>query len=252
MMKGNPLQIRFFIGVALAAAVACLPAAAPKSPLPPPPVWQDADYPKYTAETFADYPPAAEPIDFLKVNYPLLHAAIFFETNRVRAQHDLPLLQHSPALEVAAEMHAHDMVIGDFFSHDNPHDPDRRTPSLRLAQVGITSGRRAENIADTFGIRYKSGGLVIPPRTGQPSFLDFTSRQPIPAHTYLSFAAAVVDEWLHSPGHRENILDSRFKYLGCGAYHYRRIHFHYMDCFKVAQEFASVVPEAFLRPRISQ
>lgn len=245
-------QIRIFVGVALAATLAGLLAAAPKSPVPPAPAWQDADYPKYTPETFAAYPPAAETIDFLKVDYPLLNAAIFYETNRVRALNGLPPLNHCPALEVAAEMHAHDMVIGDFFSHDNPDDPDRRTPALRLAQVGITSGRRTENIADTFGIRYQSGGLVVPPRTGQPYFLDYTTRRPIPPHTYLSFAAAVVDEWLHSPGHRENILDGRVKYLGCGAYHYRRIHFHYMDCFKVTQEFASFVPEAFLRPRIPQ
>jgi uncharacterized protein YkwD len=248
-MRRAPARIQQIVLGLLGLGLTLLTIAAPKPSIRPP-VWQDADYPHFTPESFREYAPANAPIEFQQVNYPLLNAAIFFETNRIRALHDLPSLQHSPALEVAAEMHAHDMVIGNFFSHENPFEPYRKTPALRLAEVGITSGRRAENIADTFGIQYKSGGLLIPPKTGQPDFLYFSTREPIPPHTCNTFAAAVVDEWLHSPGHRDNILDVRFRYLGCGAYHYRRIYFHYMDCFKVVQEFASEVPEALLRPRV--
>ena len=62
MMSANSLRIRVLLGLALAAGLAGRPAAAPKSPLPPPPVWQDADYPKYTADTFAAFPPPPNPL----------------------------------------------------------------------------------------------------------------------------------------------------------------------------------------------
>ena len=40
----------------------------------------------------------------------------------------------------------------------------------------------------------------------------------IPYRTYWGFAKDVVDGWMHSPGHRANILNRDFKRLGCGVY----------------------------------
>ncbi len=36
-------------------------------------------------------------------------------------------------------------------------------------------------------------------------------------HTYLSFADAIVDGWMRSPGHRANLLNKRAIELGVGT-----------------------------------
>jgi uncharacterized protein YkwD len=64
-----------------------------------------------------------------------------------------------------------------FFSHTNPDGLD---PFARAARAGLTA--RAENIA-----------------YGQPD------------------AAAVMDAWMNSPGHRANILDCSLTRLGVGV-----------------------------------
>ncbi len=45
----------------------------------------------------------------------------------------------------------------------NPHEPEKRTFSQRLAMVGVEEGYRAENISEMFGIRYEQGASLIPP-----------------------------------------------------------------------------------------
>jgi uncharacterized protein YkwD len=36
--------------------------------------------------------------------------------------------------------------------------------------------------------------------------------------SYLLLAKELVDIWMKSPGHRANILNAEFNYLGCGAF----------------------------------
>lgn len=45
----------------------------------------------------------------------------------------------------------------------NPHEPEKRTFSQRLAMFGVEEGYRAENISEMFGIRYEQGASLIPP-----------------------------------------------------------------------------------------
>mgnify|MGYP002380490786 FL=1 len=40
---------------------------------------------------------------------------------------------------------------------------------------------------------------------------------PIATHTPLSFAEALLNQWMESPGHRENILRKTPTHLGCHA-----------------------------------
>ncbi|MEU6386421.1 CAP domain-containing protein [Streptomyces bauhiniae] len=83
------------------------------------------------------------------------------------------------ALAGLAEAFSGDMAARDFFDHT---DPDGATPWDRAAKAGIT-GLGGENIA-----------------RGQ------------------SDAAAVMDAWMNSPGHRANILNCDFKTLGVGVH----------------------------------
>jgi uncharacterized protein YkwD len=205
--------------------------------------WSDALYRKYSCRKFESFPPANKPIDFDHIDYPLLNAAIFFATNCARIKHGMPPFVHSMELEKAAFLHSKDMVEDDFFSHDNPYKTQKRSPSERMALAGVTAGNRAENIAIDFGINYKSGDPVVPPRNRGEVFRDPRTGRPLSAHTYNSLAASLVESWMHSARHRANILNQNLKYLGSGAFHFRDRAFYWMDTFKATQDFASDVPD---------
>jgi uncharacterized protein YkwD len=82
-----------------------------------------------------------------------------------------------PALAALARAHSADMRDRDFFDHVNP---DRLDPFERGSRAGVVV--RAENIAE-----------------GQPD------------------PAAVMDAWMHSAGHRANILNCDLTRLGVGV-----------------------------------
>ena len=106
--------------------------------------------------------------------------------NRIRSRHDLRPLQDSARLRKAALRHSRDMVRRGFFDHDSPGGGDlvsrARAAGYIRAGVGWTVG---ENIA------WGSGRLATP--------------------------ASIVDAWMHSAGHRHNILSPAFRDLGVGV-----------------------------------
>ncbi|WP_346620064.1 CAP domain-containing protein [Blastococcus montanus] len=97
--------------------------------------------------------------------------------NEQRALAGCGAVTADPALAGVARAHSADMRDRGFFDHVNPSGVD---PFERARQVGITA--RAENIA-----------------RGQRD------------------AAAVMEAWMNSPGHRKNILDCRLRTLGVGV-----------------------------------
>ena len=90
-----------------------------------------------------------------------------------------PVAWLEPAASAAYD-HAVDMDVRDFFDHDNP---DGESPGTRLAQVGLGGRGWGENIA-----------------RGQ--------HDPI----------SVMFAWMNSPGHRANILNPSYRYLGVGVH----------------------------------
>ncbi|WP_412541840.1 CAP domain-containing protein [Longispora sp. K20-0274] len=82
-------------------------------------------------------------------------------------------------LAVAARMHSADMIKRSFFDHTNP---DGKSPGERIAAAGYSGSLWGENIA-----------------AGQ--------RDP----------ASVMKAWMNSPGHKANILNCKFKFLGVGV-----------------------------------
>ncbi len=202
--------------------------------------WDDSHYEKFTPATFAAYAPANREISFQKIDYALLSAALFFESNLQRAKNRMEPFLYSPALREAAFGHAKDMAEKDFHSHVNPEDPKKRTLAERLDLVGIRRCAMSENVAFVPGRKYpitkvsNSGGEI-----------DVDTENVPPAHTYASFARQVVETWMASPGHRKNLLPDQVRYLGCGAYYYRKELLTPqgkvigLDYFKVCQNFAS-------------
>jgi uncharacterized protein YkwD len=201
--------------------------------------WSDSDYEIYDYVSFATMPAANGRVDMNNIDYPLLDAAIFYETNRRRVENNRKPFLHSPALEKAATGHSRDMVAHNFFSHTSPVK-GKETMRKRLALVGITRATTGENIANTFGIEYEAGKSVYtPPQNGGYFSYEYKG-EPIQNHTYLGLAKAALDMWMHSPGHRANILNPKFTYLGAGAAHYNNSGFFDMDYFKLTQNFASI------------
>jgi uncharacterized protein YkwD len=152
--------------------------------------WKDADYARFTPQTFSAYAPAQRAIDPRAIDYELLSAALFYATNAERIKHGHPPFAHSRALRNCAFEHSRDMAAGNFFSHENPRNSAMRTPWQRMAAHGITGGYRAENIA----------------------------MWPLHSSSYQSCAAAIVNQWMKSRGHRANILSRKCTLLGCGAH----------------------------------
>jgi uncharacterized protein YkwD len=157
-------------------------------------------------------------IDFERVDEPLLGLAVLVATNERRVEHGLaPLRQHPRLIRMAAR-HARRMAEHDFYSHEDPIESTG--PEERAAASGIANPMVAENIHDYRALR--SDGGAVYPLSGRGRFSVEPDGAAIPAHTYWSFAEAIVDEWMASPGHRANILSRDARQLGVGVSFYWR------------------------------
>jgi uncharacterized protein YkwD len=127
---------------------------------------------------------AWEHIDYLKD----LEREVFDLTNEVRQDHHLmPLIQDTTLIDIA-RAHSDDMLERNYFSHislDGKSIKDRVAPaySRSLSQAG-------ENIWGGHGYDYSDSTLM---------------------------ARLIVDSWMSSPGHRANILNPNYNYVGVGV-----------------------------------
>lgn len=109
-------------------------------------------------------------------------------TNRERTRKNLPPLETDEVLQKIACRHSRDMLRQNFFRHENP---DGDGPSDRVAALHRRFvGDAAENIWGQSGRRHESG---------------------------LSLAVRIVEQWMDSPPHRENILRPAFTHVGICA-----------------------------------
>ncbi len=102
--------------------------------------------------------------------------------NAERTRHGLRPVREEPRLRRAARRHARDMAARGFFAHESPEGVG---PHERIRRAGYSGARlTGENLAR--GER----------EAGAPS--------------------AIVDGWMHSPGHRANVLRRGFEEIGIG------------------------------------
>ncbi|MGV9789880.1 CAP domain-containing protein [Streptomyces sp. NPDC003435] len=172
-----------------AAPAPSAPASAPTSQAPAPkptpskPAADPAPAPKPTeSQTKAPAPEPKTPETSAPVTVSaqaVAEAEVLRLVNVERAKVGCTPVAANSALTGLAEAFSGDMAARAFFDHT---DPDGATPWDRAAKAGIT-GLGGENIA-----------------RGQ------------------SDAAAVMEAWMNSPGHRANILNCDFKTLGVGVH----------------------------------
>ncbi|PIQ26913.1 hypothetical protein COW36_16910 [bacterium (Candidatus Blackallbacteria) CG17_big_fil_post_rev_8_21_14_2_50_48_46] len=135
--------------------------------------------PVYVGKTYPLAEPSPSP---LKEQFATtLEAArkLVFLINQERLKHNLPELKENDLLDYVSWKHSEDMAKNRFFAHLNPKGED---PNERFHRAGGT-GQVGENIAFDLSVEG--------------------------AHHRL----------MNSPGHRANILDSRFTHLGVGVYY---------------------------------
>lgn len=114
------------------------------------------------------------------IDYRSMGKANYHFTNAFRVYHNESPLTWNDSLETAARLHSEDMATRNYFSHQSP-DGERFTD--RYARQGLE----------------RAGGENIAMGTSLDE-LD------------------VLDLWVNSEGHRSNILESDYRYLGVGAY----------------------------------
>jgi uncharacterized protein YkwD len=105
--------------------------------------------------------------------------------NAQRTRHGLAALQLNSDLSTAARRHSRAMVEKRFFSHTSP---DGTTFLDRIKATGYLAGAGSWNVGEN--IAYGSGSLSTP--------------------------RSISRAWMHSAGHRENILSSVFRSIGIG------------------------------------
>ncbi|NNM54462.1 MAG: CAP domain-containing protein [Spirochaetales bacterium] len=200
--------------------------------------WSPADYLDTTATAFFRRPDVNKPIDFQHPDQALLTAAVFYETNLRREQAGVPDLRHSAKLDHVAWAHADDMVRYTYFSHTSPVT-GLQTVQDRLASVGIRGGVQGENIARGFALDYQSGRAVYPPQDTGGGFRYTLKGPDLQPRTYAGLAAALLDQWIASPDHREVLLDRNFRFVGNGIVLYPATNFYNMEYFMAVADFSS-------------
>jgi uncharacterized protein YkwD len=106
--------------------------------------------------------------------------------NRQRAAHGLPRLRQQHSLTRAAAKYAHLMVAQRFFDHVSPAGT---TVAQRIKRTNYLNNTRAWSIGEN--IAWGSRGAATPAR--------------------------IVTAWMHSAGHRANILTRQFRQIGIGS-----------------------------------
>lgn len=102
--------------------------------------------------------------------------------NKERSDSGLHPLSECSALDRAAQLHSQDMNSRDFFDHTNPDD---KTHSDRIRLTGYFGKSKSRWTGENIAAGFKD-------------------------------ATSVMAAWMKSPGHRANILNSKFTHLGVG------------------------------------
>ena len=197
-------------------------------------------YSGYNSNTFFAISELLRRVPKLFVNTKLLNAAIFWHTNLERKKHGLTQFLFHGKLEQMATLHSEQMRQHKFFDHENKFDVRFRTLRDRLEHVkddgfdGFMSF--AENIADCPVIKADES-FTYSIKDGVVRFFTMVGKEFFP-YTYSEMAKSVVDSWMNSPGHRANILNPDYQYLGCGCAPYENKKAGYsITYFKLTQNF---------------
>ncbi len=199
-----------------------------------------------TPRQFARRADVRQAIDPRRFDARLLSAAIFHRTNMVRSAHHLKTLTYNARVACAAQSHAEIMARRHYLSHGTLREGKILAPYERLRNAGLRPHFSAENIAYKFLLHYQSGRPVfMREENGETVYSYERGGKPLERHTYIGFARDVVQQWMDSPRHRENLLSKEATQLGVGcALSAAQNGLHRIFC---DQDFFAPFPPAALR-----
>lgn len=173
----------------------------------------------------------------------LLNATIFWLTNLERKKHGLRPFQFHPKLRQMAMMHSNQMRQHHFFSHENPHEERYKTLTDRLDQVKDSSFDGFMTYGENIALypTLKEGTFMVKASNGSTRFYNPDGTE-MTLYNCLEYAQKVVKGWMNSPGHRENILNPSYEYLGCGSAAFLEKKTHYnAQYFYLTQNFGGCI-----------
>jgi len=143
-----------------------------------------------------------------KISIPALEKRIHALINEERKAHGLSPLAWDDSLARIARGHSKDMAGRGYFSHDTPDGKDfsfryRQQDYTCAIRIGNTIHTGAENLA--LISQYRSIITI----DGVSTYDWYTAEQ---------VAAATVQGWMDSPGHRKNILTPHWLNQGIGVF----------------------------------
>lgn len=207
-------------------------------------------YSGYDVNTFFSIANLQHKITKLFVNVDLLNAAVFWFTNVERKKYNLKQFQIHSKLRETAILHSEQMKIHNFFSHENSFDARYKILTDRINSVKDNNFQGfmscGENISD-YPIIKTNENFTVENKNGTQRLFSMNGTEILP-YSYYEFAKIVVEGWMNSPGHRQNILNPDFTYLGCGCAKYEKQGNGYlMLYFKLTQNFGgTLVANSFL------
>jgi uncharacterized protein YkwD len=153
-----------------------------------------------------------------RLNRKLLEKTLIDVTNRVRERHRLDTCRYYAKLRNAARGHSEDMVHHDYFSHVSPVPAQRHlVDRIRLAGVARANTVVGENIGVDYYLKIADVPYFKTYRNGHVVYISNETDEVIGYQSYWEFSESMVDKWMHSPGHRENILNGDFDRIGIGV-----------------------------------
>ena len=168
---------------------------------------------KMSAPNFMKLVEVNTPIDARNPNNALLDAALFHASNEQRIKFNIPIFVYSSQLHKATIGHSEAMINQNFYSHENLFNPVAKNMIDRIYLYTKQYRQMAENIAqhDILGGDDDKYCFEIPKRGQEFVFLNCDTKKTIPLRTYAELARSVVNGWMNSPHHRQNILDPKLK-----------------------------------------
>ena len=145
-----------------------------------------------------------------------MQASVFHATNLRRSKKRQ--FEYGKNLEKAATFHSEEMLKLGFFSHTNRKNRKYKNPSQRAEKFNAKYVVVGENILEEIAFNYKDNSLYdIEKEGGKFVFYHHNSGKKIRELTYKELAEKIVLSWMHSPGHKANILDKSYTHLGVGV-----------------------------------
>jgi len=120
-------------------------------------------------------------------------------TNTIRSSRGLPELSERDELNEMAQHHSNDMARDRFYSH------------------GSTNGDSVSDRFDEFAPQCRSGSENIHMGRTESDMRVYESSEIVNTRTVDGMARYLVQGWMNSPGHRENMLDPQWRSVGVGV-----------------------------------